>query len=502
MFSVKLNSNVWKKNQLQAVMPRYSSASAIVNNRLYIFGGRGSKTGKQEVNPQYKYDMYSVDLISGETKLLWEVQSDAYYLPCGNMIYNPSDSCFYVLTNIENGTLIRITTCNSSIEKVSGGINQSITADFFFYNVFFSQGQQKLYSLFCSNRKQGTSVLSLYEMNFPPLPQSEISWNPNIQKGNPQLFIVAGIIILIALGIIAYLFFVSKRKNIRLEKPAIAANEEKNMLAGDTETSPDHGKTLEPVKIYDRTKRCISLLGGFNVVDKEGNNITSNFTPILKNLLLLILLYSEIEEKGIKDNKIDNLLWGDKDNKAARNNRNVSLTRLKLLLENIGNISLLNNSGFWRIDFDKDVFCDYNTALQYIKRYKTGNIDKNDLAKLLELLMYGQLLPYTPSTWIDKFKSDYSNDAIDILYNLLLSSDWTNNERLVVQIVDAIFLFDSLNEEALGIKCSILYNSGKKGLAKSTYDIFAKEYKTMLGENYRYSLLQVLETAQILNVRK
>jgi two-component SAPR family response regulator len=237
-------------------------------------------------------------------------------------------------------------------------------------------------------------------------------------------------------------------------------------------------------------------LSGFDVIDREGNNITANFTPILKNLLLLILLYSQTSEKGIKDSKIDYLSRSGKDSKSARNNRNVSLTRLRLLLENIENISLLNNNGFWRIDFGEDVFCDYKAASRYIERYKAGDIDPNDLVKLLELLMYGQLLPYTQSDWIDKFKSDYSNDAIDILYSLLRTSDLAGDERLALQIADTIFLFDSLNEEALGIKCSILYRSGKKGLAKSACDTFAKEYKITLGEDYKYSLAQVLEGAK------
>jgi two-component SAPR family response regulator len=345
------------------------------------------------------------------------------------------------------------------------------------------------------------SLISLYEINFPPLSQSEIYQNPNPQKGNTHLYIIAGIL-LVALFVIVLMSSVLRKKNNGAGKNIIAAKEEKKIFSGKKEMPTEPEKMHEPVKIYDRTKQCISLLGGFNVMNKDGDNITANFTPILKSLLLLILLYSQVNEKGIKDNKIDNLLWGDKDSKAARNNRNVSLTRLKLLLENIGSISLLNNNGFWRIDFGKDVFCDYNRAFRYIKHYKTGDIDKSDLAKLLELLMLGQLLPYTQSDWIDKFKSDYSNDAIDILYNLFQSVDKINDERLTLQISDTIFLFDSLNEEALGIKCSILYNSGKKGLAKNAYDIFVKEYKSMLGEDYKYSLPQVLETAQVLKIRR
>jgi hypothetical protein len=216
-----------EKNQLLTIMPRYSPASAVVDNKLYIFGGRGSETGKQEVNPQFKYDMYAVDLKSEETQLLWETQEDPQYLPCGNMIYNPIDSCFYVLTNIENGMLIRITTRNSRIERASNGIQQSLTADFLFYNLYLSEKQQKLYALFCSNLKQGMSVLSFYEINFPPLSQSEISQSQNVREENSRPFILAGILSAALLAIALLFFTCRKRKKSGMEKVAITSKRRK-----------------------------------------------------------------------------------------------------------------------------------------------------------------------------------------------------------------------------------------------------------------------------------
>ena len=283
-----------------------------------------------------------------------------------------------------------------------------------------------------------------------------------------------------------------------IENKGVIENKEKILTQNDDSQILRNARSTKLLKIsdkkvFDRSKHCISLLGGFNVMDKEGNNITQNFTPILKSLLLLIILYSENEEKGIKDNKIDNILWSDKDHKAARNNRNVSLTRLKLLLENVGDISLTNNSGFWKISFEGDVFCDYHASIQHLKIFKTNDNELEYKAELIELLMYGPLLPYTQDEWLDKFKSSYSNDAIDILYSMLTSQDLIANEDLSLAIADTMFLFDSLNEEALKIKCSILYNSGKKGLAKTTYDIFIKEYKALFDENYKYTLTQILD---------
>ncbi len=497
IFTAKLSNGIWDKNKLLTVMPRYSSASAVVDGKLYIFGGRGSVTGKQEVNPHSCFDFYAVDLKTKEIKMLWDKHEDVNYLPCGNMIYNTKDSCFYVLTNLKGGTLLRINTEFPYIEKVSNSINQHLAADFLFYTLFFSPLHQKMYALFCCNYKPGTSKILFYEIEFPPLSQAEIVQKEPVVNTS-WIKVVA--LSLFSLFFIGFVFFALKRRRkiIPVQKQSPIIDSPKTIFIPTRETITDPTETIEEQakKTYDRSKQCIRLLGGFNVIDKNGTNITSSFTPILKNLLLLILLYSEMEEKGINDKKIDSLIWADKDSKAARNNRNVSLTRLKLLLEKVGNVSLSNNSGFWKLFFGEDIFCDYNTSMLHIKKFKGNTIDEKGISELLELLMYGPLLPYTHTDWLDKFKSNYSNDSIDILYNLLLSGNVVKDEELGLQIADAIFLFDSLNEEALRIKCAILYNSGKKGLAKSAYDIFTKEYKTMLGEDYKYSLPQVIDATK------
>lgn len=487
LFKIGLNTNKWDNTKLISVAPRYSAASAIVGDKLYIFGGRGSESGKQEVNPHIYFDLHSIDLKTKETTLVWQAHSDRQYMPCGNMIYNPTDSCFYVLVNLGNGKLFKLSINKPEITEVSNSLNYSLESDFPFYTLFYSPKQNKIYSLLCRNFNAGNSDIMFFEINYPPLPQSETTQVlPLSQKTYTIIIIIAICIVALLACLVLYMVKTKKKKR----KNAISL-----MVTENTEPIRENqNQNIE--QFFNRTKRCVSLLGGFNVMDKNGTNITPNFTPILKSLLLLILLNSDHEEKGINSKKIDSLLWFDKDEKAARNNRNVSLNRLKVLLENIGDVKLINNGGFWKISFGDDVFCDYYAALNHTKEVKNASsLSKDFIPELLELLMYGPLLPYTHADWLDKFKSNYSNNAIDILNSLLLRKEYAKDDDLRLQITDTIFLYDSLNEEALGIKCLILYNSGKKGLAKSTYDNFTKEYHSLLGEDYKYSLSQVIDFA-------
>lgn len=58
------------------------------------------------------------------------------------------------------------------------------------------------------------------------------------------------------------------------------------------------------------------------------------------------MLNTEKDNRGITSKKLDDLLWGDKNEKSARNNRNVSISRLRLLLEKVGNIQIVNDNNF------------------------------------------------------------------------------------------------------------------------------------------------------------
>ena len=481
LFKISPEKAEWENDKLIVIPPRYSSASVIVDDHLYIFGGRGCKTGKQELNPHIYYDLYSVNLKTKETKLIRQFKEKRQFLPCGNMIYNSADSCFYVLTNWQKGTLFKISLNHADLQEASSPINQSaIESDYTFYTLFHSERDSKLYALFCKNFKTGSSDISIFEINYPPIAQSDIV--QEVPDKSAQLicwgsYIGLGIVLL---SLIAIYIYRKKKRKSRFQ---------------DMSHETDAFEQPHANKTKNNSRQCINLLGGFNIIDKEGRDITVHFTPILKNLLLLILLYSENDGKGINSKNIEAILWPDKEEKSARNNRNVSITRLKTLLSEIGNIQLYNDNRFWKLTLGEDVSCDYYRVLDQMRKIKEHpELKERLLPEVLDYLMLGPLLPHTQIDWVDKFKSDYTSLAIDFLNRLLQEND--SNDVTKLQLTDVIFLYDSLNEDALTMKCYILYNSGKKGLAKNTYDNFCKEYFSLLGEKYKYSLAQILEFAE------
>ena len=486
LFKIKPYTGEWQKIKIEEIDPRFFSTSAVVDNNLYIFGGRGCKSGRQEMSPHNYYDLYKIDLQNFKTQKLWDMEmpDTVNIFPGRNMIYSPSDNSFYILIINPKPYLVKINMNKPGFKRVSDDINIDIKADHGTnYTLYQFPEQQKIYALFCQQFKDSTSVFDIYSIHYPTLSYTDTLQDKSETKISYVLF---GIAIVLISGI--FILFRKKRKKESKVKPA----KPEVTLSSIHNTEPEE---IKRKPIFDSTRSCIRLLGKFQVKDKDGNDISGNFTPILKSLLLLILLHSQKDERGITNKKIDETLWGDKSEKSAQNNRNVSLSKLRSLLDKIGNVRIIQDNNFWKIESDNPAYCDYQMALQYIQE-ATSNRQKDEsfFYDLLELLFYGPLLPNTQFDWLDSFKSDYSCNTIDLLNELLKNEEFLQNDKFRLQIAETIFSHDILNEEALQVKCTLLYNNGKKGIAKNTYDNFCKEYQTLLGVEYNIPFSQIIHT--------
>lgn len=486
LFKIKPYTGEWEKIKIEEIDPRFFSTSAVVDNNLYIFGGRGCKSGRQEMSPHNYCDLYKIDLQTFKTQKLWDMEmpDTINIFPGRNMIYSPSDNSFYILIIQPKPYLVKININKPGLERVSDDINIDLKADNRAnYTLYQFPKQQKIYALFCQQFKDSTSVFDIYSIHYPTLSYADTLQNkPETRIGYTLLGIA---IVLIG---VSFIFF--KRKEER--KPKVqTVKPEVTLSSGHTEP-----EEIKRKPIFDSSRSCIRLLGKFQVKDKDGNDISGNFTPILKSLLLLILLHSQKDERGITNKKIDETLWGDKSEKSAQNNRNVSLSKLRSLLDKIGNVRIIQDNNFWKIESDSPAYCDYQMALQYIQEAASDRPkEESFFYDLLELLFYGPLLPNTQFDWLDSFKSDYSCNTIDLLNELLKNEKFLQNDKFRLQIAETIFSHDILNEEALQVKCLLLYNNGKKGIAKNTYDNFCKEYQSLLGVEYNIPFSQIIHTS-------
>ena len=497
LIRLDINSKSIKKTNLPEIPPRYSTSTVIVNKVLYVFGGRGNKSGRQELSPRNFYDFYSVNLLTEQTNKLWELTGvDSEFLPSENMIYDEKENCFYVFTTRDGGTLLRLRKGQNSFEQASYPIFEDLTSHYLYTNLYYSPAQKKFYALVNKTRTDHSAEVSIYSLNYPPVTidiTGDKQQAEDTEVTSKWVVIACIVFGMVVIGLISYYLLRNRRvitKKVQQVVKKKYTDGESPVVNGERAD----GKIREAeYPFYDFSKHSICFLGGFNVMDKTGQDITGQFTPMLKYLLTLLILSTEKDAKGISGKRLIQLLWYDKNEESAKNNRNVYLSKLRSVLENVGNAEIINQSGFWTIKLN-DIACDYTESMRLFSAITDDNdSEQADIDHLLELLLRGVLLPNTEADWVDGFKSDFSNMTIDILTELSQSNYNKLTDDLKLKIADTLFLHDFINEEALYLKCSIFFNSGKKGIAKTIYDNFSKEYFNLLGTKYKYSLTDIIE---------
>ena len=467
------------RTTIEDITPRYAATSYIVDSLLYVFGGRGNPSGKQELSPKNYYDLYTINTRTLEVNKLWDMESSPYgdFVSGENFVYNWDNGDFYLLSNMQGYTLLRLRPETPGFERMSLPIPWERNAQYTYMNLWHSYDLKKMYAVILQAQVNDHTDVDVYEIDYPPMPVSMILQdgigNPAPQKGKgwwwKVLLVLAGLFV--AGDYVWYRFLKDRKRRSPVAKEAPGEREENY--------EPEHFH-------YDFSRSSVSFFGGFRVMDREGNDVTAQFTPTVKALLILLIV-STARHGGIASNKINHLLWSYKPDDTANNNRNVYMSKLRGLLEGVGDVRILNQNKQWSVAFEGGTQCDYQEALRLFQE-GTG---EEDVDRLLELLLKGQMLPNTELDWLDEYKSAFSNATIDFLCRQLRREDLS--DKTLLQAANTIFQHDFLNEDALQAKVRILCKENKPGLAKTIYDNFCKEYRKSLGIDYTVTFKEIIE---------
>jgi DNA-binding SARP family transcriptional activator len=488
-------SHAWTEVKTQgSIPPRYLGALGLMasKNRALIFGGYGSESGKQELSPQSFYDLYAFDLKTHAIRKLWELKSapgEEDIVFSNSLVVNEEDSCFYVLSFPKNKyenyiKLRKYSLSNPEWQVLADSIPFQFHDEHSFCDLFLSKATRQLVAV-TSHKEIDQYKINLYTINYPPLSTTDVfqDTTPGINRAS-YYSIISFILItgtLITLGVI--IFARRKKKDLALVPTT-------NGAATHSEAATILHDITRHAHESEKNVATIYLFGGFQVFDKQGHDITGKFTMTIKELFVLILIHSVKFEKGISTTTLQEYLWPDKGDMSARNNRNVNIKKLRGLLEEIGDITIENNHAYLQLALGENVLCDYHIVSRILST--ETSLTAQTAETLLRFVKRGNLLPNIQTDWLDSFKSDISNRVIDVLLEYSQTLDVSKDDRVLLEIADTIFNYDSINQEALVIKCSVLNKKGKYSLAKTWYDHFVKEYKTLYAESYPKTFDEVI----------
>lgn len=464
------------------IPPRYLAASGLWPSRqkILIFGGYGSQSGKQELSPQSFYDLYSLDLTNLSIEKIREFSPahDSEDVTFSNsLVVNERENCFYVLGFPRNKYQSTVKLWRYSLtDETSSEYADSIAFPFHdedsFCDLFYSPAANEMIAI-TVHKENKTYQVQVHSIQYPPLHERDVLQSgPPVQSTATLTFIATTLIVS---GVcIGFIYFRKRRR----PNPAAAAK----------------STNINPFVLNQEEQKPVStilLFGGFQVFNKAGVDISAKFSMTLKELFILILVHSVKYENGVSTKIIQEYLWPDKDEVSARNNRNVNVKKLRALLDEVGTITLDNNNSYLQLTMDDQVHCDYRVVFRYLNHPHSSE-ETEKISAIIRTLRRGSLLPNVQSDWLDSFKSEISNQVIDTLLEYSQKLDFNRDDKLLIEIADTIFAYDTINQEALVIKCSVLNKKGKYSLAKTWYDHFAKEYKNLYAENYPRSFEEVI----------
>jgi len=261
-------------------------------------------------------------------------------------------------------------------------------------DLFYFPNSNKLvaYTSFIES-EQSTNV-QLYSLLYPPNAASEIQ-KPQEAKSYLNLLLITGIIDC-GIGSVVFMIFYLRRK--RSATGTVAVESSSDNQSDDLDTDNTIDKDL---------KSSLLFFGGFEVFDTKGIDITGKFTPLLKELFLLIWLHTLKNNKGISSERMTEILWFDKSASSARNNKALNIAKLMTFLSEIGNCEVTHKTGYWKIICDdKEIYNDYQEFLNITESKST--LSEQHVERLIKIAEQGAFLFNLHHDWLDDFKASIS----------------------------------------------------------------------------------------------
>jgi hypothetical protein len=501
-----------------SLVPRYLAAAGETDrgDTVYLIGGYGSASGQQILSPHNLYDLMRYDVRTRTFKRLFRLPHPTEAFAFANSLVIDRKKRSYYGLIFNNGRyytdlqMIRGSLDSPGYQPVGDKIPYPFHDIESFSDLYYSPAANRFLAvvLFTDSSRSRPlhTMVHLYSLDGPPEPYVAET-TTTAPAGKHAWFIWLGLTALVIGAVAATRYRRSRFMHHAAESqpPAPAPDNPSNIPAPTavpaatpstttaTAASSHLNLPATATAIYlnpPPTSAAIFLFGEMQVFDKDGNDLTRQFSPLLKQLFLLIILHSLKNNRGISSEKLNEILWFDKDEKSARNNRSVNIAKLKALLDKTGGCNLGKETGYWKIDIDPAmVRVDYLEYLAIVQNRET--VDKQAIEVLIDITRRGSLLSDVEYPWLDPFKSDTSNHVIDTYLHFARKNP--ADPEFMICLADYIFHFDAVNEDAMIIKCRALAALGKHSLARNTYDAFQKEYKHLYGEDFERDFHSVLQ---------
>jgi two-component SAPR family response regulator len=266
-------------------------------------------------------------------------------------------------------------------------------------------------------------------------------------------------------------------------------------------------RTILPAQAPDHdhlvASACERILcfGGLRVLNHQDVDIARKFSPKLRQLFVLIFLYSMNEKKGITTRNLSEILWPGISPQHAKNTRGTNIQNLKAILSSCTCMRLVFREKLWYLELDPSCYSDYADVLIRMEHLETlpreAPLPVDELKTLFKILGSGTLFPNMSESWLDPYVSKMSDRIVELGLTFLDRLDEIKHAALVYELADVISIHDPLNEPALNRKLSLLTLQGKLSLARTVYDHFVRLYQELYKERYPHDFRSITSRGEL-----
>ena len=181
LFMHSIDSISWQQKDLaHLIEPRYLAAMGYLgNNKVLLLGGYGSKSGKQEGNPENYYDLHCIDVEKMSSQKLWTF-SNAKVEAFGNaMVVDLDKEHIYALSFANDRAFSQIRLNCFGIEKpdrtyMADSIPYQFHDTSSYCTLFYNQGTTELVTDLAYQDGIGKTCVEVYTLGYPVLHLSDV----------------------------------------------------------------------------------------------------------------------------------------------------------------------------------------------------------------------------------------------------------------------------------------------------------------------------------------
>jgi len=483
----------WSTRDLRkTISPHYLGGMAVADDgSLIVAGGYGSASGLQSESPRNFYDLWRIDPVTAETRRLGEIEregNDEHFVLGRDMVLSDDGKTAYTLLYSDKRytseiTLAGVDLATGRVVRYADAVPYNFSDIESFCTLAFDRKRDELLLVTTQCSGGGETAIEVWSLEWPMLQISETVQVPPSLLRRWWWAVVAALVLVgaAAFAVVRHIGRIYRNREIKTDRPAPFLPQ----------------SNLHKTFREDRRSSSILLLGGFRVIDRQGEDITGHFAKTVKDLFLLILLETYRNGRGISSSRLKDILWLDKDADGARNNRNVNIYRLRGLLQQVGRAEITCENSYWKLELGDDIQCDYSSLLQLYneieREIKSGaGCDREKAAALVALAASGKLLPNTHTEWSDEYKAEFTSRLMELLTRMIELDVIKNDPSALLAVADTMLVHDNLDEDAMRVKCGALVRMGKKHKAQEVYETFAKSFKKVLDADPDFKFRDIL----------